>query len=408
MKPLYLILFSILACNAEKPDINSATRSASIDKDAWNDDVFAENTELLMPSDELITSLLKNQLGSSEDFDGVRNIEIGGANGDSIIFLDADNDTVNLNGMEQCGFTRGESSTRFISQYLVSDNGYAEGTTDERNINYTTKFCGELEVQSGYGIGEEGAIWNPDYKVEKLNAEKYEDRMRDGSKKVAVKASMGTYFNTLSYDETQQLSKLKRSGNTENCSVMTAKQIIQRGDNGKCKTRIEFSEAVPFFVNTTVSFRRFLQDVGRSKSFSNVTARIYSNNPSVYPKRNKFSEKDECDQSKYNNLPFVEERTGKVDIILFKPDRTITTARNTEVTFKADYAYRILTKFEPRSGDSSKDNQLDSSGLLNSAVDYYIKNGEIIGVIEKNARKELSLVVYEPQSSKSFQCRSGI
>ena len=161
-------------------------------------------------------------------------------------------------------------------------------------------------------------------------------------------------------------------------------------------------------MNTTISFRRFLQDIGRSKSFSNVTARIYSNNPSVYPKSNKFSEKDDCDESKFNNLPFVEERTGKVDIILFKPDRTIRTARGTQVNFQAEYAYRILTKFQPRAGEYNKDNQLDESGLLNSAVDYYIKDGEIIGVIEKNARKELSLVVYEPRSTSSFQCRSGI
>lgn len=388
--------------------MDSVLKSRGIDKDAWNDDIFSENSDLLLPSDQLIKALLKEQVGSSADFEGVRNIEIGGDDGNSIVFLDSDDNTVELSGMEQCGFSKDESQSRFISQYLVSDNGYAKGVTDERNINYTTHFCGELEVQSGYGIGEEGAIWNPNYKVQKLKASKHEGKMEDGSKKVAVKASMGTYFDTLSYDEHQNLSKLKRSSNTENCSVMTAKQIIQKGDNGKCKTRIEFSEAVPFFVNTTVSFRRFLQDVGRGKSFSNVTARIYSNNPSVYPKRNNFSQRDDCDQSKYNNLPFVEERTGRVDIILFKPNRTITTARNTEVSFEAEYAYRILTKFEPRSGESNKDNQLDESGLLNSAVDYYIKDGEIIGVIEKNARKELSLVVYEPQSSSSFQCRSGI
>ena len=143
--------------------------------------------------------------------------------------------------------SKDESSSRFISQSLISDNGYAQGVTQEKNISYNTNFCGELEVQSGYGIGEEGAIWNPNYKVERIEVSKYERQMKTGAKKVAAKASMGTYFNTLSYEETQRLPKLRRSASTQNCSVMTAKQIIQRDDSGKCKTRIEFSEAVPFF-----------------------------------------------------------------------------------------------------------------------------------------------------------------
>ena len=68
--------------------MDSMLKSGGIDKDKWNSDIFAENSDLLLPSDQLIKSILKEQVGSSADFEGVKNIERSGScrNGNSIIF----------------------------------------------------------------------------------------------------------------------------------------------------------------------------------------------------------------------------------------------------------------------------------------------------------------------------------
>ena len=170
-----------------------------------------------------------------------------------------------------------------------------------------------------------------------------------------------TFFNTTPKATQEALNR----GSNPSCGVMMADKVEIRSENGGTYINATFSKPFPYMLSPQLSAPRALRELESPITIDGIEATVETNDPNI----------------KWGSSP----RVGSATISLINPKRSVTDSNNKTISFHSDYAYRVASKFEGSS----------SVWWLDQVSDYYIKDGEIIGIVTQIPKRELNILVYE-------------
>lgn len=243
-----------------------------------------------------------------------------------------------------------------VAAKLNSDDNQIRGSEAGVNWQVTGDSIGEVDVNSA------AYIFDIVFNITDANS----NTVRRRAEEAAQRISNQTVFGLISQKEATEA--LDEDGFIkEFCTILVAKSLKQASAAGE-KTEVTFNKPVPVFISPKASNDRFLLEVGQGRKISNVVATVESTDKDVAPNGS------------------VESK-GSVEIIPIKPDNTVRDSSGNSKKFSADYAFRISFKFTNPDGSRSQG--------LDSITDYYIADGDVVGIVVETGMDELPLVVYD-------------
>ena len=243
-----------------------------------------------------------------------------------------------------------------VAAKLNSDGNQIRGREQGVNYQVTGDSIGEVDVNAA------AYIFDIVFNITDANS----NTVRRRAEEAAQRISNQTVFGLIGQKEATEA--LDEDGSIkEYCTVLMAKSLKQASAAGE-KTDVTFNKPVPVLISPKASNDRFLLEVGKGRKISNVVATVESTDKDVAPNGS------------------VESK-GSVEIIPIKPDNTVRDSSGSSKKFSADYAFRISFKFTNPDGSSARG--------LDSITDYYIADGDVVGIVVETGMDELPLVVYD-------------
>ena len=256
--------------------------------------------------------------------------------------------------------TRGEKKSADLASLGCEESFNVIYPMTPTRVNGETDKGHEFDIDGsgdlGLSLSNSKSVYALSMRVDGANSGSVERR----AEKMAKEESRETSFEP-SYDD-------------GDCLFVLANDLNDRNDDEK-NAEINLNRSIPMYLNPNATLAH-LKAAGVDEGVIDkaVTARGTGDDGDIYPDEGLDLE-------------------GDVAVVLIDHKKPVIDTNSQSTEYDADYAYRV--SFDFKNVDTGEDTKIK---FLNQEMDYYVKDGEIIGMVVHPKTSDVEVIVSEPEN----------